>query len=121
MAQSTPTLGLFIQEEMQRRKLSLREFATLAGVTHPTMSKFSWYGIHETYGGRIIGEPPLEFLAKLAKATGHDICTLVALVRPDATRLDPRASILTNRIMQLPPEKLQLFTTFMRGLGFDEL
>lgn len=113
------TLGEFIQGEMRRRKLSITKFAEDVGVTHPIIAKFRWHGLKEEYSHKPIGEPSLDFLAKLAKATHVDLCTLVALIHPDATKADPRAGLLAARIAQLPPDKLEVFDTFLKGLAFD--
>src|SRR5436853_408114 len=102
-------LGGFIQEEIKRRDMTIRQFATLVTVNHSIIGKFRYHGIRETYNKKPIGEPSLAFLAKLAKATSVDLCTLIALVYPDATIADARAGLLASRIAQLPPDKLQLF------------
>lgn len=117
----TITLGAFIQEEMQRKNLSITKYAELVGVTHPIISKFRWHGIKKKFGGKSIGEPSLDFLAKLAKASGIDLCGLIAIIHPDATVTDARAAILVGRISQLPPEKIELFDAFLKGLAFDHL
>lgn len=113
------TLGAFIQAEIKRRSLSIRQFADLVGVTHPIIAKFKYHGIKEKHGGRSIGEPSLDFLAKLAIATGTDLCTLVALIHPDATIADPRAGLMNARIAKLTPDKLKIFDAFLEGLMFD--
>ncbi len=115
------TLGEFIQSEIKRTNLSMREFSQKVGVSHMTISKYSLYGLGNTYAGRTIGEPPLSFLAKLAKATSVDLCTIVALIYPESTMADPVAGILSSRIRRLSPEQRQLMDTFLRGLAFDNL
>lgn len=115
------TLGAFIQGEIRRRNISITKFAEEVGVSHPVMSKFRWHGIKKRFGGKPIGEPSLDFLAKLAKASGMDLCGLCAIIHPDATKTDPRASLLAARIAQLPPDKVKIFDTFLNGLLFDQL
>jgi transcriptional regulator with XRE-family HTH domain len=113
------TLGQFIQDEMKRREMSMREFAKLVGVSHKIIGKFRNHGINPIYNKRPVGEPSLEFLAKLSKATSIDLCALVALIYPDHTVADPRAAITNARISQLPPEKIEILDTFLKGLLFD--
>lgn len=115
------TLGQFIQDEMKRREMSMREFAKLVGVSHKIIGKFRNHGINPTYNKRPVGEPSLDFLAKLAKATATDLCTLVALIHNDATVADPRAGLMAARIAKLPPDKLQIFDAFLKGLLFDNI
>jgi transcriptional regulator with XRE-family HTH domain len=113
------TLGKYIQDEMKHRDMSIRQFAELVGVTHKVIAKFRHHGIDETYNKRPVGDPSLEFLAKLAKATSIDICGLVALVYPNHTVADPRAAVTNTRISQLSPEKIEILDTFLNGLMFD--
>lgn len=115
------TLGKFIQDEMKRRGLSIRQFAEQVDVTHKVIAKFRYHGLKDTYNKRPIGEPSLDFLAKLAKATAVDLCALVALIHPDATMADARAGITSARAQQLTPEQRELLDTFLAGLSFDHL
>lgn len=113
------TLGAFIQGEIRRRHISITKFAEEVGVSHPIISKFRWHGIKKKFGGKPVGEPSLDFLAKLAKATSVDLCTLVGIIYPHHTKTNPRVGLLAARIAKLPPDKLKLFDTFLEGLAFD--
>ncbi len=115
------TLGKFIQDEMQRRQMTIRGFAEFVGVNHAVIGKFRYYGIRKVHNKKPIGEPSLSFVAKLAKATNVDLAVIVALVYPDLTVANARAGILQSRIANLSPEQLELFDTFLRGLAFDNL
>jgi transcriptional regulator with XRE-family HTH domain len=98
-------LGEFILEEMRRRGMSAREFADLVGVAHTIVNKFLNHGISEMYGDRKVGQPSLDFLEKLSRATNTDICYLISLVAPEAVRVtnpDIDALALSRRIEQLP-------------------
>jgi transcriptional regulator with XRE-family HTH domain len=93
------TLGEFILAEMDKRRMSAREFALFVGVTHSTINKF----VH--FGSKDVGYPSIEFLGKLAQATHSDLCAVMALVFPEvteATQLKPSTIILAQRIEQLP-------------------
>lgn len=93
-------LGKFIQAEMQRRELSANQFASIVGVSHTTIGRLIEPG-DET-------QPTLDFLIKLAKATHTDICSLVALVAPEATTTNAEAQLLAERIARLPADKREI-------------
>lgn len=61
------TLGGFILEEMRKRDMSARDFALYVGVSHSAINKFLNYGIEDTYAGKPIGEPSIDFLYRLAR------------------------------------------------------
>lgn len=112
------TLGAFIHAEMVHHNMTAREFADFVGVTHSTINKFLNHGISNTYGGKQVGDPSIEFLVKLSKATHTDICTLVALVAPDVSNTNARAHIIAERISRLPPEQQDMMDSFLLGLSF---
>lgn len=93
----------FLQEEMKSRAMSMREFADVVGVSHSTISRALEPGRSDM--------PTLEFLSRLAKATGIDICTLVRMVTQESsgqTAISPAALALAQRINRLP-ESVQKF------------
>ena len=97
---SETTLGTFIDQEIRKRQMSVREFAEFVGVTHPTIIKF------REHGTRDVGNPSIDFLIKLARKTDTSLVALLALAFPDAAPLlniDPATLILSQRIQQLPP------------------
>ncbi len=87
----------FLQDEIIRRGMSARQFAEFLDVAPSTVS-------------RCIDEknpllPGLDFLLKIARATGVSITSLVAMAYPDltiTTRPSPSAQILAQQIEQLP-------------------
>lgn len=111
------TLGEFIEAEIKRRNLSAREFARYVDVPSSLINKFRNHGLRETYGSKPVGDPSLDFLVKLAKATHVDICALLAITRPDAEVVDPAARILAQRITRLAPDKRQIVDTFLEGVA----
>lgn len=106
-------LAKFIQEEMHKRDMSMNQFAALVGVSHTTISRLL------RPGSTIM--PDLDFLAKLGEATHTDICTLVALVMPEATHVDAEAQMLAERISRLPPDKREIVDTFLAGVALKNL
>jgi transcriptional regulator with XRE-family HTH domain len=93
------SLGDFLDQEIHKRKMSVREFADLVGVTHPTIIKF------REHGKKDVGNPSIEFLIKLAQATNTSLIALLAMSFPDAVPLldvDADTLILSQRIQKLP-------------------
>jgi len=102
------TLGEFIKWQADRRKKSLRAFALECEIEITIMSKFRWHGIKDEYGGKPIGDPALDFILALAKATGTDACTVLALTARDKLDIDPEARLLAQTIAELPSETRKL-------------
>lgn len=100
----------FLQDEIERRGMSARQFAEFVDVAPSTVS-------------RCIDEknpqiPGLEFLIKLATATGVSITSLVAMAYPDltvTTRPSPSAQILAQQIEQLPATTQEVILAIIRG------
>lgn len=97
--------------------MSAREFAEYVGVPHSSINKFLNHGITDTYAGKPVGDPSVDFLIKLARATHIDICTLMALIAPDVTARRAEAEIIADRILNLPPEQREIVDTFLSGLA----
>ena len=104
----TKRLTDFINEEMRKRDMSMREFATFMGTTHASISR-ALARDEETL-------PTLEFLVKLAQATKLDICTIVALVVPETTGVNAEVLLLAQAIAKLPPEKQALVDDIILGM-----
>ncbi len=97
---SETTLGEFIDQEIRKRQMSVREFAEFIGVTHPTIMKF------REHGKKDVGNPSIDFLIKLAQRTDTNLVALLAMAFPEAAPLlnvDPTTLILSQRIQRLPP------------------
>jgi transcriptional regulator with XRE-family HTH domain len=98
----------FLLHEMRSRGMSARQFAEFVGVANTTITR-AMYGDEAPM-------PGLEFLAKLASATGTDLCALVALVMPEAVRsVSPEESLLAARISRLPRDKQEIVDSFVLG------
>lgn len=104
------TLGEYIAQEIRKRDMSDREFAEFVGVSNAT--------IHRAMSPDA-PTPTLEFLQKLARKTGVDICTLVGLVMPDDTRRTPEVELIASRVSQLPAEKREFLDDILIGLLLD--
>lgn len=93
------TLGDFINTEIERRHMSAREFARFVGVAPAVINKF------RDYGTKDVGYPSVDVLLRLSKATGTDICYLMALVDSDAVKpVDIETRTLAETIRKLPQE-----------------
>lgn len=109
------TLGEFILEEIKKRSTTAREFADEVGVSHTIINKFLNHGLSDTYAGKPVGEPSLEFLVKLARATHVDVRTLIALIHPEIGDIDPNDLILAERIGNLPEDQKSFIDNFIIG------
>ena len=96
MSESNYTLGKFIVEEMHKRKMSMRDFASLMGVSHATISD---------YASDKQKSPQSAFLVKLADTTNTNLQAIFALAYPEVaerTALSPEAIIIAQRLDRLP-------------------
>lgn len=100
-------LGEFIASELRNRDMSARQFADLVKTNHSTITKAMYPNPPE---------PTLDFLVKLARATSTDLCALVALVKPDDTRVRPEVQLVADRIARLPPDKLEIIDGYLKSL-----
>lgn len=88
------TLREFIREEMDKRKMSARQFAELLDVAPSTITA------HLRNDSRT--EPTLHFLRKLAKQTGVPLASVIAMAFPD----------VSGEISDIPPDVLLLAIRF---------
>jgi transcriptional regulator with XRE-family HTH domain len=103
------TLSAWLLEEIQQRHMSIREFARHTGVTHVTL-----LNILEAEPGTA-RYPSVETLVKLARVTGADLFSLVAMLSPEDTATRPDALILANRIKNLSPEAQAVLEDWLMG------
>lgn len=113
MTQQVMTLKDFINQEMKRRDMSMRQFAEFVDVSHTTISR--------TLDPQEPTNPSIDFLRKLAKATGVSFLSLLALVIPEEEMvdIDTNVRVLAERIARLPEHKREMAETFLLGLLFD--
>jgi transcriptional regulator with XRE-family HTH domain len=95
-------LGAFLAEQLQERRMSVLAFSEFVGVSHATINKFLDFGEKDT------GYPSVDFLIKLAKATGHDVRYILSLVVPSETlitnEVTPDVLDMSQRISRLPEQ-----------------
>lgn len=103
-------LAKFVNEEMNRREMSIRQFAELLGYTHPTISK-----IIDTKDPK---KPSLEFLIKLAEVTHADIRDLVAMVAPEVAGESAEVAALSARFRRLSKEQQEIVDRLLTGSVF---
>lgn len=89
--------------------MSAREFAQFVGVSHKTINKFL------NHGTKDVGQPSVDFLIKLSKATNTDLCAIMALVAPDAVDSvdDVEARMILSRIRRLGSDEQRIIEAFI--------
>lgn len=94
-------LGRFLKAEIEKRRISIREFARRADISHSTISD---------HLNGIAGEPTLDFLRRVSTYTGIDICTLISLIIPGSAQSgpSPETIVLAKQLQQLPDEMLAI-------------
>lgn len=103
-------LTQFIEDQIAMRRMTEREFARFVGVSNSTISRAR---------GDNPPEPSFEFVAKLSKATGHSLLSVLRLAFPEYDfSVDEQTIMLAERIIQLPPEERAQAETFVTGLAF---
>lgn len=103
------TLNNFIEDEMKKRDMSIREFSKLIGLSHSTISKF--------LNNPDTRNVSIEFLVKLAEGTNTDLASIVAMVYPEHTSINAQSRILAERIAQLPPAQYEMIESLLLGFG----
>lgn len=97
----------FINEEMKRRDMSVRQFANLMGMSHTTVLK--------VVDSENPHKPSLEFLIKLADVTKVDIRDLVAMVAPEVAGVGANVAALSARMGRLSEEQKQIIDRLIAG------
>jgi transcriptional regulator with XRE-family HTH domain len=101
-------LQKFLNDQMHERKMKPIEFAKFLGVSKSTLSR--------TLNEKNPTVPDYRFLVKIAKATGVDIVSLVALIIPDVTDIDVEARIVAQQIMRLSEDDRRHVIAHITGL-----
>lgn len=102
-------LGEFVADELHSRDMSLRDYEKLTGISYGVISKM------------MLDNPPdpeLETLVKLANATHVDLCTLVAMVKPEAAKTRPDIELIASRLLQLDERQLERLDNELVGIIF---
>lgn len=116
-------LQTFITDEMKRRAMSMREFATFIGVSHGTISRLLDQAKKtrkkqpakvESNGHKDVGVS-VEVLIKIARATNTKIVTLIAMAYPEvAEEVPPSRSLMADQFGLLPPQIQSVVLGIMR-------
>lgn len=101
-------LGDFIDKQIRRLEISDTAFSKRVGVDKSTLSL--WMSEHPP------AEPSFRLLAGLARATGVDICAIIALVDPELTRANPQVGIAAGMIADLTTDELNELDTHLLAL-----
>lgn len=104
-------LGEFIVRETKRLGITDSELAKRAGVDKGTISNWISEAPPEM--------PSYKLLTGLARATGKDLCTIVALVDPDLTQVNPRVQIFASEIADLTPAELDILDNRLLALSLQ--
>lgn len=120
------TLGQFIQDYLRENQLTTHTFADRLNDadpnpkstwSHVTVSKYSYYGLRDSYANKPITYPDIPFLIALSGATSTDICTIVKLIAPKQVKeVSPKARLLAERISSLPEEIQELVDAAITGM-----
>jgi transcriptional regulator with XRE-family HTH domain len=105
----TTAFQKWLLDEMQARDMSIRQFGAFTGVNFSTLTKLLAAGSDDS---RL---PSVRTLAQLAEATQTDICSLIALLVPNATTMDAASRILAERIRRLPPDGQAVVEQWLLG------
>ncbi len=101
----------FLLRELQKRNMSIREFATWLGINNSTINKYL-----DTKENRL---PSLETLAIIAQKTGTPLDVLFGMIYPDIdddlVRFDAEIMSIAQQIVELPPEKREQVEAFIIG------
>lgn len=102
------TFSEFIEAEIKKRSMSIREFSRFVGISHSAISKY-------------LSNPDetnisIEFMVRVSEATKTDLASIVAMVYPDLTTVNPDIRVLAERIANLPDDKRQMVESLLLGM-----
>jgi len=99
----------FIELEIKKRDMSIREFSKFVGISHSAVSKYLSNPEEKNIS--------IEFLVRIAEATNTDLASIVGMVYPERTTINAEARILAERIAQLPPNQYEMIESLLLGFG----
>jgi len=99
----------FIELEMKKRDMSIREFSRFVGISHSAVSKYLSHPDTKSIS--------IEFMVRVADATNTDLASIVAMVYPEHTTVNAEVRILAERIANLPPDKRKMVDSLLLGLS----
>lgn len=104
-------LAEYVYQRMEQLGLSIRDLAKKMDISHSTLLD------------HLSDSPPdhkIDLLANLAHSLNADLCTIVAIVKPEETKLNPKVMQLADRMAHLPPDLIERFENELIGLAFKE-
>lgn len=103
-------LSKFIQDEIDKRGISDAAFARLCNIDPSTIS--NW-----------INDPPenpsYEKLKQLAVGTSTDLCTIIALISPELTKVSARRELASRELADLTIGEIEQVNNFLLALKFN--
>lgn len=99
----------FLDTEMQKREMSMRQFAEFIDVAATTVTRMMDQAEPK--------KPGLDVLIKISKATHVSLPALVAMAYPDvseATKLSASAQVLAQQIEELPDRTKEIVLALIR-------
>lgn len=84
----------FLQAEIERRGMSVRQFAELCDVSHSVIVRATQEGDPHI--------PSLPILAQIANAINVNLMTIITMIYPDASQISSDAWLLAQQIDKLP-------------------
>lgn len=108
------TMGDWLLAEVEKRGMSVREFAAFIGVAHTTLNRLLDYGTKD------VGYPSVDLLFKLARATKTDISQLMRLLDASIAefdnQFDAQTHIFAGQFQQLSARERHMVEVFMRSI-----
>jgi transcriptional regulator with XRE-family HTH domain len=108
MALSIAKLRKVINDELDRRKLSMRELATIVGISHSTLSRI----MDET---RTDYSPDTETFVKIAYGINLKASTLMAIVTDESEAERDESLLIADQINSLPDSSRQVINQIIVG------
>ena len=99
----------FLEQELARRNMSMREFALHVGVSPSVITRL--------LDKQRPTMPELTTLHKIAITTGADLLNLVGMIYPDTSDIDIESRQLARRISALPSEQRDVIDATLIGLA----
>ena len=103
------TFNEFIEDELKKRSMSIREFSRFVGISHSAISKYLSNPTETNIS--------IEFMVRVAEATNTDLASIVAMEYPDDTEITPQVRLLAQRIAELPPEQQEVIDSLLLGMS----
>jgi len=106
------TLKEFLNDQLDDRKMSVRAFGDLVGVSHEVITRF-----RNSDPSDEVGYPSLQTLRKLSDGTGVSLNTLIQISYPELRRvdIDIDARLMAEEIAQLSPDDRRIVEKFIRN------